>query len=242
MNKILVNNETNNFTLEEDYYIFKNDGNYLLEVNNLNKDIYLVVDENVNTDINLLSSKCSINFHIKLMKNSKLFLHNLLFEGNTKFSISLEGENSEILLDYSLIGESDSYNKIEVYHLANKTVSNLKNHGYSVSGNSIVFDVNSYIPKESSKCVSHQDNQIIEKKSGLSQINPNLYIENYDVEASHSAYVGEFKEQELFYLMSRGIAREDCEFLLLKAFLIGSFSISSDIKDSYIEKINTFFK
>ena len=75
----------------------------------------------------------------------------------------------------------------------------------------------------------------------MSQINPNLYIENYDVEASHAAYIGEFKEEALFYMMSRGISMDDAKFLLLKAFLLGSFNFDDTTYDNYMNGVTKYF-
>jgi len=47
---------------------------------------------------------------------------------------------------------------------------------------------------------------------------PNLEIEADDVRCSHAATVGQLDEEELFYIMSRGIAREDAERLVVFGF------------------------
>ena len=47
---------------------------------------------------------------------------------------------------------------------------------------------------------------------------PNLEIEADDVRCSHAATVGQLDEDELFYIMSRGICREDAERLVVFGF------------------------
>jgi Fe-S cluster assembly protein SufD len=47
---------------------------------------------------------------------------------------------------------------------------------------------------------------------------PELEIENNDVRCSHAASVGQMNEDEIFYLVSRGIPREDAERLIVKGF------------------------
>lgn len=47
---------------------------------------------------------------------------------------------------------------------------------------------------------------------------PNLEIEADDVRCSHAATVGQLDEDELFYIMSRGIARRDAERLVVFGF------------------------
>jgi len=48
---------------------------------------------------------------------------------------------------------------------------------------------------------------------------PELEIECDDVRASHAASVGRIDEEQLFYLMSRGLSREEAVELIVDAFL-----------------------
>jgi Fe-S cluster assembly scaffold protein SufB len=48
---------------------------------------------------------------------------------------------------------------------------------------------------------------------------PELEIESNEVKASHAASVGRIDEEQLFYLQSRGVTREEAVELVIKAFL-----------------------
>ena len=72
---------------------------------------------------------------------------------------------------------------------------------------------------------------------GKSTICPNLLIDNYDVDSNHGAYIGKFSEEKLFYLMSRGINREDATRLLLTSYLINSDSIDLNKISKFINEI-----
>lgn len=239
MNKILMNNEKNLFSEQEKIEFSKND-TLLIEMDHIQKQFFLVVLDNVCVTLNFLAYDVDFSFHIKLGKNSHLTMNALFIEGSFHIDTSLEGESANFSCNYSMIAGKDSHNTIEVYHHQSNTISHLRNHGFSINKSAIVVDVSSTIFKDASKCISHQDNQIIEQQNSLSQINPNLYIDNYDVDASHSAYVGEFKENELFYLMSRGISMKDAKYLLLKAFLLGNLSLETDMKEKYEKKLTDF--
>ena len=69
------------------------------------------------------------------------------------------------------------------------------------------------------------------------QINPNLYIDEFDVVANHSAYIGPFPSDILFYLNTKGIGTKENNRLLLQSFLLND-ATSAD----YIELINTNIK
>ncbi len=239
MNKILVNNiEKDNI---DSKYVLDHDDNIYLELDDINKELFLVVKENVNITFNIFGKCSDLKLNVSISENSNLIINTLILEGKFNISINMEGKNSTVYSNYSVVSSENSHNKIEVKHLVSNTNSYLSNHGFSLNKADIILDVNGCIPKESSKCVSHQDNQIIEIEDSLSQINPNLYIENYDVEASHAAYIGEFKEEALFYMMSRGISMDDAKFLLLKAFLLGNFKFDDTTYDNYMNGVTKYF-
>jgi len=48
---------------------------------------------------------------------------------------------------------------------------------------------------------------------------PELEIESNEVKASHAATVGRIDEEQLFYLQSRGLTREEAQDLIIKVFL-----------------------
>ena len=48
---------------------------------------------------------------------------------------------------------------------------------------------------------------------------PDLEIESYDVKCSHAASVSRINEEQLFYLMSRGISRVKAEDMVVVGFL-----------------------
>lgn len=59
---------------------------------------------------------------------------------------------------------------------------------------------------------------ILDEKSQIT-VEPKMEIESDEVRASHAAAVGKIDEEELFYLMSRGVDRTEAENLIVKGFL-----------------------
>lgn len=49
--------------------------------------------------------------------------------------------------------------------------------------------------------------------------NPILLIEEFEVTAGHAASVGQMDEEQLYYLMSRGLPRKQAELLVIRGFL-----------------------
>ena len=81
------------------------------------------------------------------------------------------------------------------------------------------------------------NNQIVTFDSTKCQINPNLLVEEFDVEANHNATIGAFDQDTLFYLMSRGISENDSIKLLSEGLVL------NNLKENYSkEKILDFIK
>ena len=212
------------------------DKDLIIEESNTNKDFNIEVLENIKTKITIIGDNNNYNFNIKLNKNSSLEINSFLIDSNININSDLL-DNSEFLLNNSILNSIDSNNIIKINHLKDRSISNIKNHGFSKNKSKLVFNIEGYIDKKANKCKCNQDNQIIENENSLSTILPKLLIDNYDVEASHAAYVGEFKEDQLFYLESRGISLEDSKKLLLGAFLLGHLNLDSDYLSKLREKI-----
>lgn len=233
MNKILVDNK-NIFDFNTN--IFSKDEELFINLDNTNKKTTIEVLDNIKTIITIVGFNNNLDLDIKLNKESNLTLNIFLIDSSINIKTDL-AYRSNISLNNSILNSIDSNNHIIINHLEDKSVSNIKNHGYSKNKAKLVFNVEGNVIKKANKCICNQDNQIIENENSFSTILPILLIDNYDVEASHAAYVGEFKEKELFYLQSRGISLEDSKFLLLNAFLLGILNIDEEKKSNLKEVI-----
>ena len=68
-------------------------------------------------------------------------------------------------------------------------------------------------------------------------IRPNLLIDCYDVISSHSAYIGSFRDDFVFYLMSRGLSREASYEILMKSFLVRDVVKLEKVFPKFLEKL-----
>lgn len=159
---------------------------------------------------------------------------------NSSSNVDINLVKEDINLDYyfNTINYDDNKFSINVNHKRCNTHSEVYNHGINMNTNKLTFDVTGIVPKKYSKCICNQDNQIINMDNGKSTILPKLLIDNFDVDSNHAAYIGKFKDEYLFYLMSRGISKEESYKLLLNGFLINSDSIEKDKIKDFIDEIN----
>ena len=86
---------------------------------------------------------------------------------------------------------------------------------------SIEFNIDSNVDYGNSGTIMNQSTKIINLGENRSVIKPNMNISEYDVKAKHGSVVGKFREEDIFYLMSRGISYNDSLKLLIKGFLLG---------------------
>lgn len=189
----------------------------------MNKILY-IIDDNKNNNYRYELKEDTIIYHFSI-------------NSSTKIEIDLVKEGINLYYYYNNINYDDNEFYIEVNHKKGNTHSELYNHGVNVNNNKLTYYVNGIVPKKSSKCICNQENQIINMKDGKSTICPNLLIDNYDVDSNHGAYIGKFSEEKMFYLMSRGINRDDATKLLLESYLINSDSIDINKIKKFVNEI-----
>ncbi len=174
--------------------------------------ILYIVDNNKNSNYKYNIEEDTIIYHFSINSSSEV-------------NINLVKCGVSLYYYYNNINYEDNSYKIKVNHLANNTHSEVFNHGVNVFNNKLSYIVDGVVPRSSNKCICNQENQIINMENGNSTICPNLLIDNYDVLSNHAAYIGKFRDDLLFYMMSRGINLDVAYRLLLSGFLINSDSI-----------------
>ncbi|MBU1019644.1 MAG: SufD family Fe-S cluster assembly protein [Firmicutes bacterium] len=118
----------------------------------------------------------------------------------------------------SLEQEAKFHQLIE--HNAPDTEGYIENYGVSNNNSVLVFEGCGKINKLMKRSIARQQNRgiVLGAKSRL-DANPLLLIDEYDVEASHGAAIGKIDEEQLYYLMSRGLTLKNAERLIISGFL-----------------------
>ncbi len=166
---------------------------------------------------------------IELFVNDKVSI--TIFSSNYTLDLKIHlREQGDVSLFFASLTERNLKHKIAVYHEEEKTKSNVICHGVSIKNYRLIFDVRGYIPKGIVSCVCNQESIIHTLDDGEGEIHPNLYIDEFDVEANHSSFIGPFKEDVMFYLATKGIKRKTSKKLLLEAFLIPKEDVKEELK------------
>ena len=128
-------------------------------------------------------------------------------------------EYANINYNFKTVSTHSERYDIEVHHNGAYSSSNIINNGVNIQNGTLIFNVSSMVLNNIVDTNINQNNRIINLNDKLCQINPNLYIDENDVTANHSAYIGKFRDDEIFYLQRLGLSYIDATKLLLKGFL-----------------------
>lgn len=110
--------------------------------------------------------------------------------------------------------------EIDVVHEAPETESKIILRGLVTGRAAVNVHGNVLIKKGARGTNTHfEAKALLLSPQARCEIVPALEIDENQVRASHSTYVGKLDEEELFYLQSRGIARETAESMLIRSFL-----------------------
>lgn len=116
-------------------------------------------------------------------------------------------------------GQKQTFN-CNISHCSKNSKSQLANFGISKNTSEITFNQKGFIKRGAKNTDLSQKTKgiILDLYSSISA-NPILEIDENDVFANHGASIGAIDDQDLYYLMSRGLTREASEALIVKAFI-----------------------
>jgi Fe-S cluster assembly protein SufD len=129
------------------------------------------------------------------------------------------GGHSEMLGVYFTDGSQHFDHRSLQDHVAPNGTSDLLYKGALKDASRVVYSGLIRIHPGARKSDAFQTNRnIVLSDQAKADSIPNLEIENNDVRCSHAASVGPVSEDELFYLQTRGIARDEAERLIVTGF------------------------
>ncbi len=207
------------------------------EVIVVDKDLDLVVSSGMTKEIYLCSLSKDASIHYEVEEDGHLIVYHYSLDSSISSVIHLNGKGASVHYFYSMINEKDHEFSLKIFHDVSETESKVVSHGVNVKDRSLIFDINPYVLKDRELCVCNQENSIINLRDGLSLIRPNLFIDCYNVVSSHSAYIGTFSEDVVFYLMSRGLSRDVSYEILMRSFLVKDVEKVEKVFPEFLEKL-----
>lgn len=197
--------------------------------NQLEISLDLTVKENSSLELNeyyygQIKTQTKMAKRITIQAQSALTLNSGYFTKGqflVNESVNLTGNNASYQGDSLVIGHDSDDIQItqNVFHKAKQTSSNIQNAIVANDSSRIKFDIYGTIDKtmEKSKCFQHSKGILLGEKSWI-QVDPKLIINEFDVEAGHGAAIGQINQDEVYYLLSRGLSETQSKRLIIQGY------------------------
>lgn len=210
-------------------------------------DLKIEVFDNSTLTIKLanFSKKKNISFVAKVGKGSNL---NVVFADfsdsdiNFKSTVDLVEEGANCNWHLATLSNKNNHKTFDVSfnHVVGNTTALMDNYGVAKDSSEIVFSGCNYIYNGAKKSNTKQNAKIIvfdKEASGIAS--PILKIDENDVQASHGAVVGQLNSDHMFYLMTRGLSKEEARMIITLGYLK---PISVKFSESIQQKIEESIK
>lgn len=184
---------------------------------NASLDLYKM--QNINDQTSLLN-----NTYIYQERNSRSKVSVITLNGGkirNELHVNLNGEGAETDLNgiYLMDKKQHIDNQVFVRHSVPNCYSSELFKGVLDEESSGVFNGHIYVARDAQKTNAFQrNNNILMTPQAKIDTMPFLEIYADDVKCSHGATVGQLDEEALFYMMQRGISRDNARLLLMYAF------------------------
>ena len=249
MNKIIISNnkissDSSDISINNNEIIFNNSGEYILEyiedgsynVTFIIKDNIKLIETSYDLELDINNKYIIDNGMLKVVKfyNNKKVIENV--------DIDLCCSGSRIDYYFSNICRMEERYNININHKCMETVSNIQNKSIALKNSILKFVINSNVSKDSVKSILEQNTRIVTMGECDSSISPNMYIDLNDVTAKHGSVIGAFKDDVIFYLMSKGINYNDTIKLLIKGYIMSNMDVDVDNRMKIMEIIDTYWR
>ncbi len=169
-------------------------------------------------------SKHSTSFKVQLAAGAVFNLNVITLHGgeiSNEIEVALNGKGGECNVNglYLADGKQKVSTKVNIFHNVPECHSSQLFKGI-LDGESVTrFSGKIYVAKDAQKTEAYQaNNNLLASKTAKAYTQPHLEIYADDVKCSHGATVGSLNEDELFYMRSRGIAKDEAKLLQQQAF------------------------
>ena len=224
------------------------DNDYIIVSDSLSSDVKINVNNNIKCNI-LLFSKTNSNINLNVVVNENanfnIDIISMNNQSSDNYKFDLVGDFATVdinLLSLAKNGKKDFL--FNVNHLAKETKSSITNNGISfdegINNFKVVGSIKSNMKNSDVRQITKG---LILSPTGACLAEPILLIDYYDVKAYHGATIGKISDDDLFYLMSRGLTKEESFMLIINGLLAPFVSRISDeaIKEEVMKSYYSHF-
>lgn len=205
------------------------------EGNEEKREMNIRVEEGASCTIlmkNVGTSKNELVQHVQIEKDASLTLAYWEIENgvsNVTLDADLLASGASIHLQSACIAQANKNFKLLCTHASPYTTSIMENYAIVRDEGHYAMEATGKINKGAYASESHQTTRVLTlSDEHNSTVLPVLLIDENDVKASHATTLGQPDENQLYYLQSRGLSREQALGLLTLGYLIPISEIFSD--------------
>lgn len=155
--------------------------------------------------------------------------------------VNLEGQGS--VSDVKTVAITHDHQvqgiNVNVTNIGKNTIGNIFQHGVALDESTLTFNGIGHILKDSKNSDAQQESRVLMlSDEARADANPILLIDEYEVQAGHAASISRVDQEQLYYLMSRGLEEKQAEKLIIRGFL-GNVLSEISIREVRQELIDT---
>lgn len=192
----------------------------------------------------------SYKLKASLEKDATLNIYNIAtsnvnYNLTQDIDLNAEGANVNVINVYLFTSDAKLVSDVNINHLAKATISEFDNFAIAKDKAILCLNNNATIKKGMAKSQARQRAKgLTLSPEAMIKAMPNLYIDEYDVEAFHGCAIGSINKDDLFYLMSRGLSLEEASKLIVLGFIqpvldkITNEELKKEINDCFVDKLS----
>ena len=212
----------------------------------ISRNVHLNDNSKLNaTVINLLNGGNNLEYasFAELCTDSKLKNCNILLnDGSSVFEDITHtiGKGAEAEVSTIAISANKQKQKIttRIENLAQHSIGNIINYGIAKDTARLEFNGIGKIHKGKTGVDNQQETRILTlSKTAEAVANPFLLIDEGDITAGHAATIGQINEEQIYYLMSRGLSKSYAQKIIAQGFLtpfIDNFIDNPNLKEQLL--------
>lgn len=184
----------------------------------IDKASVLVKEDTILNSINLHNNA---NLKIKIEKGKKLEFNIFDYAVNLEVNIDVELDDaSTLILNDAFISEEKYSLNINTKLYGNDITVEVNVRGINEENGTALVVLNGTVAGETKNSVMNEFAKVLNKSNNSNVLIPNMMINTNEVEANHGVSIGIIDEEELFYLMSKGMSVEHASKIIEDGFLL----------------------
>ncbi len=173
------------------------------------------------TVVNAINLHNNMNLHFVLEKDSTLVLNMFDFAVDLKTNIIIEAtDDSKFVMNAAFIAEVKYELEVETRLYGDNIDGTLNIRGINEAEGVTRVVMNGVVAGETRGNVLSEYAKVLNKSEYSSVLIPNLIVNTNQVEANHGVSVGHIRDEELFYMMSKGISKTNAFRIIEEGFIL----------------------